>query len=332
MSRALITGIAGQDGRYLAEFLLGRGYEVFGLVRDSRAPRAEQVREEVPQAQLVQGDLRDLDSLVAALEIAQPSEVYNLAALSSVAASFEQPELTAEVTGVGVLRMLDAVRQVGGPSNPIKFYQASSSEMFGRVAEAPQTETSPFHPQSPYAVAKVFGHHATVNYREAYGLFACSGILFNHESPRRGREYVTRKITNAAAEISLGLRNELALGNLDARRDWGYAGDYVRAMWLMLQQDDPGDYVVATGETHSVREFAEHAFQVAGVEDWERFVVVDERFFRPADIDIIAGDATKASRVLGWQPEVRFDELVRMMVEHDLALLRGTEGQDAPVR
>ena len=330
MSRALITGIAGQDGRYLAEFLFGRGYEVFGLVREPEGSRAVQLREELPQTRLIKGDLRDPNSLVAALELTQPNEVYNLAALSSVAASFDQPELTSEVTGLGVLRMLDAVRRVGGPGNPIKFYQASSSEMFGRVTESPQTERTPFHPQSPYAVAKVFGHHATVNYREAYGLFACCGILFNHESPRRGLEYVTRKITNAVAEISLGMRSELALGNLDARRDWGYAGDYVRAMWLMLQQDEPDDYVVATGEPRSVREFAAEAFRVAGIEDWERFVVVDERFLRPADIDLVVGDASKARTELGWRPEVGFDELVQLMVEHDRRLLRQVAGEDAP--
>ncbi|HEX2032410.1 MAG TPA: GDP-mannose 4,6-dehydratase [Actinomycetota bacterium] len=318
MPRALVTGITGQDGRYLAEFLHGRSYDVFGLIAGQANPRADVVAEAMPYIELVDGDLQDLSSLIAAVEYAQPDEVYNLGAISFVALSFKQPELTANITGLGVLRMLEAIRLVGGPQTPIKFYQASSSEMFGKVRESPQTERTPFHPRSPYGAAKVFGHHTTVNYREAYGLYAVSGILFNHESPRRGLEFVTRKITNAVARIKLGLQNELVLGNLDARRDWGYAGDYVEAMWMMLQQPDPDDYVVATGETHSVREFIELAFETAGLDDWERYVRTDRRFFRPADVDELVGDPTKARRVLGWNPRVPFEELVRMMVDHDL--------------
>ena len=264
------------------------------------------------------GDLADLSSLVAALEYAQPDEVYNLAAISFVALSFRQAELTANVTGLGVLRMLEAVRMVGGRENPMRFYQASSSEMFGKVRETPQNEQTPFYPRSPYGVAKVFGHDITVNYRDSYGLFACSGILFNHESPRRGLEFVTRKITNAVARIKLGLQHELALGSLDPQRDWGFAGDYVRAMWSMLQQEEPEDYVVATGETHSVREFVELAFAAAGIDDWQRYVRQDERFMRPAEVDLLVGDASKATKKLGWAPTMTFPELVDVMVAHDL--------------
>ncbi|MGH2740493.1 MAG: GDP-mannose 4,6-dehydratase [Actinomycetota bacterium] len=318
MPRAIITGITGQDGRYLAEHLHDRGYDVFGLVTGQANPRADLIREELPFAELIEGDLQDFSSLITALEFSQPNEVYNLGAISFVALSFKQPTLTANVTGLGVLRILEAIRVVGGQDNPIRFYQASSSEMFGKVRESPQTEQSPFHPRSPYGVAKVFGHHVTVNYREAYGLYAVSGILMNHESPRRGLEFVTRKITNGVARIKLGLQNELALGNLEAKRDWGFAGDYVRAMWLMLQQDEADDYLVATGETHSVREFVELAFSVAEIEDWERYVRFDERFTRPAEVDYLVGDASKARRVLGWEPTVTFEELVAMMVEHDL--------------
>jgi len=266
----------------------------------------------------VGGDLADLSSLVAALEYAQPDEVYNLAAISFVALSFRQAELTANVTGLGVLRMLEAVRMVGGRENPMRFYQASSSEMFGKVRETPQNEQTPFYPRSPYGVAKVFGHDITVNYRDSYGLFACSGILFNHESPRRGLEFVTRKITNAVARIKLGLQHELALGSLDPQRDWGFAGDYVRAMWSMLQQEEPEDYVVATGETHSVREFVELAFAAAGIDDWQRYVRQDERFMRPAEVDLLVGDASKATKKLGWAPTMTFPELVDVMVAHDL--------------
>ncbi len=320
MPRALITGITGQDGQYLAEFLHAKGYEVFGLVIGQRNPKAESVQEELPFVQLIGGDLRDLPSLIAAVETSQPDEVYNLGAISFVALSFKQPELTAEVTGLGVLRMLEAIRIVGGSGeqNPVRFYQASSSEMFGKVRESPQTETTGFYPRSPYGVAKVFGHYITVNYREAYGLFACSGMLFNHESPRRGPEFVTRKITKAVARIKLGLQQEVALGNLDASRDWGYAGDYVEAMWLMLQQDEPDDYVIATGEKHSVREFLELAFEAAGIDDPDRYVTIDERHMRPAEVDYLVGDASKAKEKLGWEPKVSFPELLRIMVEHDL--------------
>ncbi len=320
MKRALITGITGQDGRFLAELLISKGYQVFGLMKGQANPKAQLIRAEIPQVELLEGDLTDLTSLVRAVETAQPDEVYNLAAISFVAMSFQQPELTANITGLGVLRLLEAIRIVGGSSdNPIRFYQASSSEMFGKVRETPQTELTPFYPRSPYGCAKVFGHDITVNYRESYGLYACSGILFNHESERRGLEFVTRKITNAAARIKLGLQSELALGNLEPRRDWGYAGDYVEAMWLMLQQDEPGDYVVATGETHQVSEFVEKSFAHAGIDDWERYVRIDERFFRPAEVDLLVGDATKAEEALGWQRKVSFDQLVQKMVDHDLA-------------
>ena len=318
MPRALITGITGQDGRFLAEHLNDNGYEVFGLIKGQHNPRGELIEQELPFVELVPGDLQDLPSLVAAIEYAQPDEVYNLGAISFVALSFKQAELTANVTGLGVLRMLEAIRMVGGRNNPIKFYQASSSEMFGRVRETPQTEQTAFHPRSPYGVAKVFGHDITVNYREAYDLFACSGILFNHESERRGLEFVTRKITNAVARIKLGIQSELSLGNLDAKRDWGYAGDYVRAMHSMLQQDEPGDFVIATGQTHSVREFVDAAFRHGGIDDWEPLVKKDERFFRPSEVDLLVGDASRARDELGWEPTVSFEQLVKIMVEHDL--------------
>jgi GDPmannose 4,6-dehydratase len=315
MSRsALITGITGQDGGYLAEHLVSLGYEVHGLIRGQNNPRAATVRRIVPELRLIEGDLHDQSSLIAVLEATHPDEVYNLGAISFVALSFKQAINTGEITGLGVTRMLDAIRVV----NPaIRFYQASSSEMFGKVRETPQNELTPFHPRSPYGVAKVYGHHITVNYRESYGLFAVSGILFNHESPRRGLEFVTRKITDGAARIKLGLESELRLGNLDAQRDWGFAGDYVRAMHLMLQQDEPDDFVVATGETHSVRELLEFAFTQVGLR-WQDHVVVDERFLRPADVAALVGDASKARRVLGWEPTVSFPELVAMMVESDL--------------
>lgn len=319
MARALITGITGQDGRYLAELLNSKGYEVFGLVKGQNNPRAELIGQELPFVELVSGDLQDLPSLVAALEQTQPHEVYNLAAISFVALSFKQAELTANVTGLGVLRMLEAIRMAGGSqNNPIRFYQASSSEMFGKVRETPQRETTPFYPRSPYGVAKVFGHDITVNYRDSYGLYACSGILFNHESPRRGLEFVTRKITNAVARIKLGLQDTLVLGDLEPRRDWGFAGDYVQAMWQMLQQDEPDDFVIATGKTHRVRDFVAAAFTHAGIEDWEKHVTQDPRFFRPAEVDLLVGDATKAHEKLGWKPEVDFDQLVAMMVENDI--------------
>lgn len=319
MPTAFITGITGQDGRHLAEFLHGKGYKVYGMMKGQHNPRAEMIREEFPFIEIVPGDLTDLSSLVAALEQTQPDEVYNLGAISFVAMSFNQAELTANVTGLGVLRMLEAVRMVGGATNnPIRFYQASSSEMFGKVREVPQTELTPFHPRSPYGVAKVFGHHLTVNYRESYGLFACSGILFNHEGPRRGLEFVTRKITNTAARIKLGIEKELVLGNIDAKRDWGFAGDYVKAMWSMLQQSEPDDYVIATGETHSVEEFLTLTFDKVGLGDWRPHVRQDPKFFRPAEVDLLIGDPSKAKNQLGWVPEVSFEQLVGMMVEHDL--------------
>jgi GDPmannose 4,6-dehydratase len=331
MPRALITGITGQDGQHLAEFLHGKGYDVFGMVKGQNNPKAELIQHAYPYVELVSGDLQDLTSLVAMLEYVQPDEVYNLGAVSFVALSFKQAELTANITALGVLRLLEAIRMVGGSeNNPIRFYQASSSEMFGKVREVPQTELTPFHPRSPYGCAKVFGHDITVNYRESYGLYACSGILFNHEGPKRGLEFVTRKITNAVARIRLGLQDELLLGDLEPRRDWGYAGDYVKAMWLMLQQDEPDDYVVATGETHKVREFVELAFRAAGIEDWESRVRQDPRFFRPAEVDLLVGDATKARTKLGWKPEVDFPGLVRMMVAHDLRVEAAKAGLEAP--
>ena len=319
MTRALITGITGQDGRHLAEFLNTKGYEVFGLVKGQNNPKAESIRDEFPFVQLVPGDLADFSSLVSALEISQPDEVYNLGAISFVAMSFNQAELTGNITGLGVLRMLEAIRLVGGSrKSPIRFYQASSSEMFGKVRETPQTELTPFHPRSPYGVAKVFAHDITVNYRESYDMFACSGILFNHEGPRRGLEFVTRKITNSVARIKLGLQNELVLGNLEAKRDWGFAGDYVEAMWMMLQQPTPDDFVIATGKAHSIEQLLEVAFAAAELGDWRQFVRQDQRFFRPAEVDLLIGDATKARTKLGWTPKVGFESLIQMMVVNDL--------------
>ncbi|MBJ7270913.1 MAG: GDP-mannose 4,6-dehydratase [Ilumatobacteraceae bacterium] len=319
MARALITGITGQDGRHLAEFLHTKGYEVFGLVKGQNNPKAESIRDEFPFVQLVPGDLADFSSLVSALEMSQPDEVYNLGAISFVAMSFNQAELTGNITGLGVLRMLEAIRLVGGArKNPIRFYQASSSEMFGKVRETPQTEMTPFHPRSPYGVAKVFAHDITVNYRESYDMFACSGILFNHEGPRRGLEFVTRKITNSVARIKLGLQSEIVLGNLEAKRDWGYAGDYVEAMWMMLQQPKPDDFVIATGKTNSIEQLLEVAFTAAGLKDWRQYVRQDQRFFRPAEVDLLIGDASKAKAKLGWQPKVDFNSLIEMMVRHDI--------------
>ena len=315
--RALITGVTGQDGSYLAEFLADRGYEVYGMVRRSSTETLERIAHVLDRITLVQGDLLDQFSLVAVLEESQPSEVYNLGAQSFVPTSFSQPVLTAEFTAVGVTRLLEAIRMV---DPTIRFYQASSSEMFGRVRETPQSETTPFHPRSPYGVAKAYGHQITVNYRESYDLFAVSGILFNHESPRRGMEFVTRKVSDGVARIKLGLAPELRLGNLDAQRDWGFAGDYVRAMWLMLQQDQPDDYVIATGESHSVRELVEVAFDHVGLR-WEDYVRTDPAFLRPAEVDRLIGDATKARRALRWTPSVGFEGLVRMMVDADLARL-----------
>jgi GDPmannose 4,6-dehydratase len=316
---ALITGITGQDGSYLAEWLLAKGYTVHGVVRRSSTENFQRIEHLRGRLQLHQADLLDQTSLAAVLQRTRPDEVYNLAAQSFVPASWEQPVLTAEFTAVGVTRLLDAVRQVCPRA---RFYQASSSEMFGRVRETPQTETTPFYPRSPYGVAKVYGHYITVNYRESYGLYACSGILFNHESPRRGLEFVTRKVSDGVARIKLGLARELRLGNLQANRDWGFAGDYVRAMWLMLQQPEPGDYVVATGQTHTVQDLVEAAFAQVGL-DWRRYVVQDPALVRPAEVDLLIGDASRARQVLGWEPRVGFRELVRMMVEADLAALAG---------
>jgi GDPmannose 4,6-dehydratase len=319
MPRALITGITGQDGQHLAELLNSKGYDVFGLVKGQNNPRIAGVLEQFPFVEPVSGDLADLSSLVKAIGVAQPDEVYNLGAVSYVAYSFTHAELTADISGLGVLRMLDAIRMVGGlDDNSIRFYQASTSEMFGEVRETPQTEMTPFHPRSPYGCAKVFGHYITMNYRESYDMLACSGILFNHEGPRRGLEFVTRKITNAVARIKLGLQDEIVLGNLDSKRDWGYAGDYVRAMWLMLQHDTPEDFVIATGETHSIHEFLDLAFAEVGIDDWQPYVRQDPKFLRPAEVDVLTGDASKAKEVLGWEPEVSFAQLVKMMVENDL--------------
>ncbi len=314
---ALITGITGQDGSYLAELLLEKGYQVHGMFRRSSTETFERVQHLEGKIELHPGDLLDQQSLVSLLKEVQPTEVYNLAAQSFVPTSWQQPQLTGEVTGLGVTRMLDAIRLV----NPkIRFYQASSSEMFGKVHETPQRETTPFHPRSPYGVAKVYGHYITVNYRESYGMYACSGILFNHESPRRGLEFVTRKITHGVAKIKLGLAKELRLGNLHARRDWGFAGDYVRAMWLMLQQREADDYVIGTGETHSVEEFVSIAFGHVGL-NWRDHVVIDPKFHRPAEVDLLLSDPSKARRMLGWKPQVGFQQLVAMMVAADLSAL-----------
>jgi GDPmannose 4,6-dehydratase len=317
--RALITGITGQDGSYLAELLLDKGYEVIGMVRRSSTVNFERIAHLQDRITFAPADLLDEISLIEALRDCEPHEVYNLAAQSFVQTSFKQPVLTGETTALGVTRVLDAIRMVD-PS--IRFYQASSSEMFGKVQEVPQRESTPLYPRSPYGVAKVYGHWITVNYRESYDLHASSGILFNHESPRRGLEFVTRKITHHVAKIKLGMATELALGNLDAQRDWGFAGDYVEAMWLMLQQDQPDDYVVCTGETHSVREFCELAFGHVGL-DWQKHVVIDERFMRPAEVDLLVGDHAKASAKLGWKPRTSFPELVKLMVDADMDLLQG---------
>jgi GDPmannose 4,6-dehydratase len=324
MPRALITGITGQDGLYLGEFLTARGYEVYGLVRGQSNPKIATVERIIPSAQLVEGDLTDLPSLIGAMELAQPDEVYNLGAISFVSLSWKQAELTGEITGLGVLRVLEAIRiHTANRMDQVRFYQASSSEMFGKARETPQRETTPFHPRSPYGVAKTFGHYITANYRESYGAFACSGILFNHESERRGVEFVTRKISRGAARIALGLQDTISLGTLDSRRDWGFAGDYVEAMWLMLQQDEPGDYVVATGESHSVRDVLDVAFAQVGIADWSPHVVSEQRLLRPAEVDQLVGDATRARQRLGWKPQVTFDQLIRDMVDADLRRERG---------
>ncbi len=304
----------------MSQFLAAKGYQVFGLVHGQSQPQLQQVLSENPALEIVDGDLRDLSSLIAAVDQVKPDEVYNLGAMSFVQLSFTQPELTSEITGLGVLRMLEAIRIVGGTeANPIRFYQASSSEMFGKVRETPQNELTPFHPRSPYGVAKAFGHQMTVNYRESYGMHASSGICFNHEGPRRGLEFVTRKVTNSFARIKLGLQDSVTLGNLDAARDWGYAGDFVEAMWLMLQQPEPDDYVIATGETHTIRELLDATARCVGFDDWAPYVRQDPRFQRPAEVDVLTGDARKAREQLGWTPSVSFTELVQMMVDADLA-------------
>jgi len=316
--RAVITGITGQDGSYLAEFLLEKGYEVFGVVRRASTESFERIKHINDQITLIQADLTDQVSIIDVLKQAKPHEVYNLAAQSFVPASWQQPILTGDVTALGVTRVLEAIRVV---DPAIRFYQASSSEMFGDVRETPQTEATPFYPRSPYGVAKVYGHCITVNYRESYGMFAASGILFNHESPRRGFEFVTRKVTHSVARIKCGLQDVLHLGNLDAKRDWGYAKDYVRAMWLMLQQDVPDDYVIATGQTNTVRDLCQIAFAHAGL-DWEKYVVVTDEFRRPAEVHLLQGDSTKARNQLGWEPKVTFEALIKMMVNADIGCIR----------
>ncbi|MCL5675868.1 MAG: GDP-mannose 4,6-dehydratase [Patescibacteria group bacterium] len=316
MKKALITGITGQDGSYLAEFLLSKGYQVFGLTRRTSTVNYERIKHIRDKVTVLQGDLLDQYSLTQAIIESEPDEIYNLAAQSFVPTSWNQPVLTGEVTALGVVRMLEAIRMVN-PSK-IKFYQASSSEMFGKVLESPQTEKTPFYPRSPYGAAKVYGHYITVNYRESYNIYACSGILFNHESPRRGLEFVTRRISNGVARIKLGLQKNLILGNLNSRRDWGFAGDYVEAMWLMLQQKTPDDYVVATGENRSVKDFVEEAFKVIGISDWQKYVQTDKKLLRPAEVDFLIGDASKAERILHWKPKTSFKALVKMMIEEDL--------------
>ena len=332
MTRALISGITGQDGSYLAELLLEKGYDVYGIIRRSSSfntARIDHIYEDPHKSgvrlHLIYGDLNDASSLNKILRDVTPDEIYNLGAQSHVRTSFDIPEYTAEVAGIGTLRLLEGVRETG---LKVKFYQASSSELYGKAQEIPQTETTRFYPRSPYASAKLFAYWTTVNYRESYGIFACNGILFNHESPRRGETFVSRKITRAASRIKLGLQDKLFLGNLDAKRDWGYAKDYVEAMWLMLQQEQPDDYVIATGETHSVREFLDEAFGYLEL-DWHLYVKIDPKYFRPAEVDILLGDPSKARRVLGWSPRVKFKQLVRLMVDSDLALLRGAENQHA---
>ena len=319
MPRALITGITGQDGLYLAELLLSKGYEVYGFMRGQNNPKRELVEQTVPGVKILTGDLTDLSSILRALETAQPDEFYNLGAISFVAYSWENAHMTSEVTGLGVLNALEAVRLYSHDEpHKVRFYQASSSEMFGKVQMVPQKEDTLLWPRSPYGVAKVYGHYMTINYRESYGMHASSGILFNHESPRRGPEFVTRKISMAVARISLGLQEHITLGNIDARRDWGFAGDYVDAMWRMMQQETPDDYVISTNETHEIREFLDLAFRQVGIDDWAPYVKQDPRFMRPAEVDLLIGDSTKARTTLGWEPKVDFPHLVQMMVENDL--------------
>lgn len=317
--RALITGITGQDGSYLAELLLAKNYKIFGLTRRTSTPNYERIKHIEDKIELIPGDLLDQQSLTSAVEMSDPDEVYNLAAQSFVATSWSQPVLTGEFTALGVTRMLEALRQL---KSKAKFYQASSSEMFGMVKETPQSEKTPFHPRSPYGVAKVYGHWISINYRESYDMFTVSGILFNHESPRRGLEFVTRKISHGVAKIFLKEANFIELGNLEAKRDWGFAGDYVEAMWLMLQEEKPDDYVIATGENHSVEEFVKEAFATVGISDWKKYVKVKKELFRPAEVDFLIGDSSKARKVLGWLPKVSFRELVKMMVKSDIELLQ----------
>lgn len=321
MTSALITGITGQDGLYLAEYLLEKGYEVHGLIRGQNNPKEDLIKSEIPGVNLINGDLTDTASLFRALDTAAPDEVYNLGAISYVAYSWDQAQLTSQVTALGVLNLLEAIRiNTSNGSTKPKFYQASSSEMFGKVQEVPQRENTLLWPRSPYGVAKVFGHYMTINYRESYNFHASSGILFNHESPRRGPEFVTRKVTQSVARIVTGKQDKLIMGNLDAQRDWGFAGDYVKAMWMMLQQEIPDDYVVSTGETHSVREFVELAFSIAGITNWQDYVGQSQDFMRPAEVDYLIGDPAKARNVLGWQTETTFEQLVTMMVENDLRI------------
>ena len=330
MKTALITGITGQDGRHLAQLLLAKGYSVYGMVNGQRSDLANSVQSEFPALQLVRGDLADTASLTSVLSKTKPDEIYSLGAISFVGLSFTQPELTANITGLGVLRLLEATRMVGIDQS-VRIYQASSSEMFGKVHETPQRESTPFHPRSPYGVAKVFAHYACLNYREAYNMHISCGILFNHEGEKRGLEFVTRKITNAVARIKLGLQDELVLGDLNPRRDWGYAGDYVDAMWRMLQQDVPDDYVIATGETHSVREFVEETFRLAGLQgESDRYVKSDNRFYRPSEVDLLVGDATKAKKILQWEPKVGFEGLISRMLVNDLKIQAIANGLQVP--
>lgn len=317
--RALITGITGQDGRYLAKYLISLDYEVYGMVSGQSNKGISWVKYNLPDVKLIEGDLRDISSIINCLIASDPNEVYNLGAISHVGLSWKQPELVGEITGLGVLRMLEAIKiYTKNEMNKIKFYQASSSEMFGKVQETPQKETTRFYPRSPYGVAKCYGHNITVNYRESYGAFACSGILFNHESPLRGEEFVTKKVTKAVARIKLGKQDKLHLGNIESKRDWGFAGDYVKAMHLMLQQNEPDDYVIATGETHSIKELLDIAFARVGILDWADYVVYDKEFVRPAEVDLLLGDYSKAKEKLGWQPETSFIDLINMMVDYDL--------------
>jgi len=326
--RALITGVTGQDGMYLSRLLLSKGYEVFGLVRGQNNPKREIIEEWAPEVKILTGDLLDQSSLLRALNASKPDEVYNLGAISFVAYSWENAQLTSQVTGLGVLNILEAIRLYAGDDiAKVKFYQASSSEMFGRVQEVPQKETTLLWPRSPYGVAKVYGHYMTINYRESYGMHASSGVLFNHESPLRGPEFVTRKISIAVARIALGLQEKLTLGNIDAKRDWGFAGDYVEAMWRMLQQETADDYVISTGETHEVREYLDIAFNHVGISDWEKHVYQDPQFFRPAEVDLLIGDSAKATDVLGWKPTLSFDGLVKKMVDSDLEIEKAKAGK-----